>query len=319
MKEFTIGYRQAGQRLDKYLEKLLRQAPKSFIYKMLRKKNIVLNGKKASGSEILKESDSVRIWFSDETFAKFSAPDQKGEKTISAKKPDPLQCPVIYEDKDILILNKPQGMLSQKADAGDYSMNEWMIDYLLASGNLTREDLLDFRPSVCNRLDRNTSGLILAGKTVHGLQWAGTMLKDRSMQKYYRCIVKGEIRRNGYQKKYLIKDPSSNRVNILDEPITGSQPIETAWEPVSVFRGYTDLEVHLITGRSHQIRAQFSAMGYPLLGDPKYGERAENACWKKSCGIRAQLLHAYRMRFPDGRVFTADIPENFRMVLKKMV
>ena len=184
MRVLHISPKEAGQRLDKFLQKYLNQAPKSFIYKMLRKKNIVLNQKKADGSEKISEKDEVTLFLSDETVEKFTR-----QESV------PLQIPldVLYEDEHVLIMNKPAGMLSQKARAEDVSANEYVISYLIHSGQLTREDLRTFRPGVCNRLDRNTSGLILAGKSVAGLQEMSRLLKERTVQKYYLCLVKGEV------------------------------------------------------------------------------------------------------------------------------
>ena len=165
MKKLIVGTNESGQRLDKYLGKTLSEAPKSFIYKMLRKKNITLNDKKADGSEKLNVGDTVTFWLSDETFDKF-----KGVvENMSAKRlPKP---EIIYEDNQIIIMNKAPGVLSQKAAPEDVSINEMMIGWLLESGQLTKEMLQTFHPSVCNRLDRNTSGLITGGKTLAALQF----------------------------------------------------------------------------------------------------------------------------------------------------
>ncbi len=158
----------------------MNQAPKSFIYKMLRKKNIVLNKKKADGSEKIIEDDEITLFLSDETIGKFTKHEIVAEQVPLA---------VVYENTHVLIMNKPAGMLSQKASADDISANEYMISYLIHSRQLSREDLRTFRPGVCNRLDRNTSGLLLAGKTVTGLQEMSRLLKERTIQKYYLCLV----------------------------------------------------------------------------------------------------------------------------------
>lgn len=347
MKEFVISKKEAGQRMDKYLFKVLNQAPKSFIYKMLRKKNIVLNDKKATGQEVLSHDDSIKIYFSDETFDKFASelPGQKrgvenhkdsfdtgnqknGKKTVkktARKHPLP---DIVYEDEDILILNKPAGILSQKASPNDYSANEMVIDYLLESGQLSREELRTFHPSVCNRLDRNTSGLLIAGKTMRGLQQMSEQLKSRTMQKFYRCLVLGELKADAYLTGYLVKNHTANQVTISREKpkendsgntkknVEKAAYIETAYHPIAQYNGITLLEVHLITGRSHQIRAHLASIGHPILGDGKYGNRKVNQKLQKEFGIRGQLLHAYRMEFPDGRVVTAKEPELFAKVIQ---
>ncbi len=328
MKEFTVGKNESGQRLDKLLTKILSQAPKSFIYKMLRKKNIVLNDKKTAGDEKTNVGDVIKIYLADETYEKFAGVKCNGTESIkasdnanenkrkaSAKHTDQIrhllnEC-IIYEDEDILAVNKPSGVLSQKAKPEDYSVNEWLVDYLLEKGDLTKQDLLTFRPSICNRLDRNTSGLLIAGKSLLGLQRMAEYLKERSAQKYYRCIVKGHIE-DMHLKGYLVKDHSTNQVCISKTPVKDAVPIETSWRVIEEFQGSSLLEVHLITGKSHQIRAHLASVGHPILGDVKYGDKKWNEYMKKGCGVTSQLLHAYRMEFPDGRILTAPLPEEFQ-------
>lgn len=182
MQEIIISANEAGQRFDKLLGKYLNEAPKSFIYKMLRKKNIVLNGKKATGNEKLELGDHVKLFLADETIEKFSK--VKIQKTNT-------RLDILYEDENILLINKPVGMLSQKATKKDESLIEHVISYLLDTNQLEKAALRSFKPSVCNRLDRNTSGLVVAGKSLAGLQKMGALFKERTMKKYYRCLVVG--------------------------------------------------------------------------------------------------------------------------------
>ena len=205
MKEFIINENEAGQRFDKYLAKLLREAPKSFFYKMMRKKNITLNGKKATGNEKLFSGDHVKLFLSDETFEKFSGNDSAPRAHYALD--------IIYEDENILLINKPAGMLSQPADDGTPSLVEYLTGYLLKNGSLTENDLRTFRPSVCNRLDRNTSGLIAAGKSLSGLQELSGMFKSRELHKYYLCLVEGVLKEERYIKGYLAKDKKSNKAD----------------------------------------------------------------------------------------------------------
>ncbi len=315
MKSYTIQENEAGQRLDKYLRKLLADAPGSFIYKMLRKKNIVLNQNKATGSEHLAVSDVVTLFLSDETIEKFT---RKDMDTIEQLQRIPIQpaFSVIYEDEDILAMNKPAGMLSQKAKESDISANEHMIAYLLESKALSSEQLHTFRPSVCNRLDRNTSGILLAGKTLRGLQQLSAQLKSRSMEKYYRCLVKGAMVGKKRLKGYLLKDERENAVSIFENGAPNRKYIETEYECIEELGDYTLLEVHLITGRSHQIRAHLASIGHPVIGDPKYGDLTQNRIFEKAAGIQRQLLHAYRVRFSDGREIIADLPADFEAALE---
>ncbi len=303
MRSFQISDREAGQRMDKYLFRLLDQAPSGFIYKMLRKKNIVLNGKKAAGPEILKAGDEIRLYLSEETFAKFAPGFFSGTEAKNA------EIDIVYEDDDILIINKPAGLLSQKAKPGDDCANDRIIAYLLKSGQITPEELRTFHPSICNRLDRNTSGLLIAGKTMRGLQETAALLNSRSLKKYYRTLVAGEVEKEDHLSGYLRKDEKTNQVCVSkDGP---GDPIETAWRPICTYGNATLLEVELITGKPHQIRAHLAAIGHPILGDPKYGDKPLNTELKNATGLTGQLLSACRMEFPDGRVVKVDEPESF--------
>ena len=316
MQEIIVSANEAGQRFDKLLAKYLNEAPKSFIYKMLRKKNIVLNGKKATGNEKLAVGDSVKLFLADETIEKFS-------KLIVVKTKAKLD--VIYEDDNVLFINKPVGMLSQKAEAKDESLVEHIISYMLESGQLTEADLRKFKPSICNRLDRNTSGLVVAGKSLAGLQVMGELFKERTLKKYYRCLVKGKIQEKQYIKGYLKKDEATNKVSITPNEVTDSLPIETEYEPIWSNDQCTLLEVHLITGRTHQIRAHLASQNHPIIGDYKYGNRKVNDLYKEKYKLESQLLHAYRLEIPEldnelsnlsGKKFIAPLPGLFDKIAK---
>lgn len=317
MQEIKVTANEAGQRLDKLLAKYLNEAPKSFLYKMLRKKNIVLNGKKATGNEKLVCGDSVKLFLADETIAKFS-------HTVIQKTKGTLD--ILYEDSDVLVINKPVGMLSQKAEAKDRSVVEYLITYLLESGQLTEKNLRSFKPSICNRLDRNTSGLLVCGKSLKGLQRMGEIFRERSMKKFYRCIVAGEVKEAVHIQGYLVKDEKTNRVSISRTEVPGSQPIETEYRPIERLRRSTLLEVHLITGRTHQIRAHLASEGHPILGDYKYGTEAINRYYKERYQLSSQLLHAYRLEMPDkiegleqlaGKIFLAPLPKKFEQIVER--
>ena len=318
MKEFVIKSNEANQRFDKYLKKLLPNAGTSFIYKMLRKKNITINKKKATGKEIVSNGDVVNIFFSDETFEKFSTNDSELKscfETLSTLDLAGLQ--IIKETADILVANKPANMLSQKAADTDISANERLIGYLIKTNQLSYEDYKTFKPSVCNRLDRNTTGLILMGKTLNGLQELSKSLKDRSINKYYRTIVSGEISSSMTIKGYLTKNTSTNKVTITDDKISeDSQYIETAYKPVSCKNNLTLLEVHLITGRSHQIRAHLASIGHPIIGDYKYGNDSINRLYRDKYKVRHQLLHAHRIEFNDENQTIAPTPEIYSEIMR---
>ena len=316
MQEIIVTANEAGQRFDKLLVKYLNDAPKSFIYKMLRKKNIVLNDKKATGNEKLTIGDSVKLYLADETIAKFS----RTEVITTNAKLD-----IIYEDENVMMLNKPVGMLSQKAEAKDESLVEHIISHMLSTGELSPDDLRKFKPSICNRLDRNTSGLVVAGKSLVGLQKMGELFKDRSLRKFYRCFVLGEVSNRIYIKGYLTKDDRTNKVCILEKKVEGALPIETEYEPIWTNGARTLLEVHLITGRTHQIRAHLASQSHPIIGDYKYGNRKVNDEYKAKYGLESQLLHAYRMELPvltgelaniSEKHFVAPLPALFSKIIQ---
>ena len=360
MKEFKISPLNQDQKLIRYLERILKNAGSGFLYKMLRKKNITLNGKKASGNETLQAGDVVKIFFSDETFEKMSGmkfeqdmgkensvrtasnhriqTDGRKERTEKSwgegsrydggRKEDlrfpraPFLIQILYEDTDLLAVNKPSGVLSQKSDSGRASMNEYLIRYCLEEGRMTEEDLRTFRPSVVNRLDRNTSGILLFGKTMRGLHLGSELVKSHQGQKTYHCIVTGDSSRfkeNTLVKGWLLKDSKKNMVTYSTHELKNGLYME---EEVRLLRKkgpYSLLEVLLHTGRSHQIRSSLSALGCPIVNDRKYGGVSLNlktgnrlfeqeSAGKKAGSVgrnleaehRGQLLHACGLTLPNG-------------------
>lgn len=326
MIELQITNNEAGQRLDKFLGKYMKKAPKSFLYKMMRKKNIVLNGKKASGNEILVSGDLVKLFLSQETIDNFSESIKETKNRLSENRQtfQLTKAEILYEDPHILLINKPAGLLSQKAEKDSPSLTEAIIRYLLQTDQLAEASLRTFRPSVCNRLDRNTSGIVAAGKSLVGLQELSRLFKNRSLRKYYRCITKGSVRKPAHICGWLTKDSKTNTVHIADVPSEdGSLRIETEYTPLTCRNGISDLEVHLITGRTHQIRAHLAGTGHPIIGDPKYGDKRLNRFYQEKYGVKTQLLHACRLEFPDldgplsylsGKTVTAPLPMIFETV-----
>ena len=326
MQEFKIGANEAGQRFDKFLHKYLKEAGTGFLYKMLRKKNITLNKKKADGKEILSVGDEVQFFFSDETFLKIRGnvalqnPTGKRNQNLIAKNISGSDktnknmfiqyetayerlkgIEVVYENEHILLLNKPAGILSQKSEPSDLSVNEWLIGYLLRHKKISKEQLDTFKPSICNRLDRNTSGLIICGKSLMGSRQMNLLIKERKIRKYYRTFVKGKVEKGTYIKGFLKKDEKLNKVFLKESADNEKDymPIETAYEPIIYKNGCTYLEVELITGKTHQIRAHLASVGHPLLGDEKYGDKTWNRSFRKIKLPKWQLLHSYRIEFPE--------------------
>lgn len=301
MRELVVTKNEAGQRFDKYLLKYLNKAGTGFIYKMLRKKNIVLNDKKANGNEILSVEDNVKLYLSEDTIISFREDKKAGFANKSVNGLDK-KLDIIYEDDNVLLINKPCGILSQKAQKDDISINDIAVAYLLKN-NPGKEDTT-FIPSICNRLDRNTTGIIVVGKSLIGLQTMSKLFKDRTIHKYYLALVDGVIKENSLISGFLTKDSKTNKVSISKTEKKESDYIETYYEPIKYFDNMTLLKVCLITGKTHQIRAHLSSIGHPILGDYKYGNNKLNETIKKKYKVKSQLLHSYILEFPklDGEL-----------------
>ncbi|SFB67541.1 RluA family pseudouridine synthase [Butyrivibrio sp. YAB3001] len=326
MKEIVIGKNEENKRLDSFLKSYLPNASSGFLYKMLRKKSITLNDKKADGKEKLSKGDSIKIFFSDETFDKFHGKQSSHsveEGNFKALKAlGPLE--IIYEDSNILLVNKPAGVLSQKSKPSDISLNDWLIDYLVKKGDISTDELGTFKPSICNRLDRNTSGIVICAKSLLGARTMSELLKDRTVDKYYRTIVSGKIGKSSKLSGFLFKDEKKNKVFISQEDPhdTRYSYIETEFVPLeySSKNNLTLLEVKLITGKPHQIRAHLADQKTPIIGDVKYGG-------KVIAGQNFQLLHCYRVRFPKemsiefsdiaGKEYIAECPEIFDKIFRR--
>ena len=316
MKKLIIHKNEAEQRLDKFRLKYLDQAGSSFLYKMLRKKNITLNGKKAEGSERLQEGDEVTLSLAEETIAKF----RTGRKADPVPHPSTgLKLDIVYEDQNILLINKPAGVLSQKAAAADVSVNEAVVEYVRAK-QTEEERASAFRPSICNRLDRNTSGLITAGKTLAGSQFLSECFRNRLVDKYYLALVDGVMDKDLHLNNWMIKEETSNRVTVLRFPREGADRIETEIHPIQNNGVFTLVKLKLLTGKTHQLRAVLADLGHPVIGDPKYGSEEANRRIRTQTPLRFQLLHAWRLCFPklEGHFeylsessFTAPLPIKF--------
>ena len=288
MKEIIIKSDEAGQRIDKYLKKLMPEAGTGFLYKMLRKKNIDLNGAKTDGSTILSSGDHIRIFFSDETYAKMQGGNNGNKKNITepADKSgkSSINIPVILETEDVIFLNKPAGILSQESEKGQISVNDFLrLHYGKNGGTYT--------PSVCNRLDRNTSGLLLAAKTYAGSRLVSDLIKTHSVRKKYLAIAEGEMTGEGVLNGYLVKDHERNIVCIKKSG-EEKDAVRTGYKVLGQKGGFSVVEVELITGKSHQIRAHLSSIGHPLAGDIKYGGQPYK-------GVKYQLLHSWKLVLSD--------------------
>lgn len=322
MRELVVQQGEGNQRLDKFLGKYMEQAPKSFFYKMLRKKNIKLNGKKAEGNEKLEVGDKITLFLSEETIESFRVSSkQSTKKTENTRKIR--QIPIIYEDQHIIFMNKPSGLLTQRADKKEDSLNDWLLTYV--EMNRKQEGNIRVKPSVCNRLDRNTSGLVIGGISLVGLQTMTQLLKERRVQKYYLAIVRGQVKSSSYLKGWMKKDEKRNKIVMVSKEEEGAMYIETTYEPLCVGRDVTLLKVGLITGRTHQIRGHLASIGHSIVGDTKYGEQQCNRIFRERYGVQDQLLHAYQIKFEQvvgelsylsNKSYQAPIPRLFGKVMQ---
>ena len=324
MTEIRISSREAVQRIDIYLKKYFPLAPGSFIYKMLRKKNITLNGKKAAGSEIIKNGDVIKLFLSDETISSFrrkgeTVPDKESSAGAGSVSSGSGSMTVLYEDGDIALFVKPAGMLSQPGNGHELSAADLIPEILLSSGCLHEDDLRAFHPAPLNRLDRNTSGILLCGLSMKGAQTISRLIRSGEMKKEYLAIVQGNGLKDGTYSAYAVKDPKHNRMLLSSQPSKNAVDMVTGFHVLGTSDHFSLVKATLITGRTHQIRAQLSWLGFPVAGDRKYGTGSAGSESFPKPG--RQMLHAFRVTFPEntdpcpeisGKIFTADVPDDFR-------
>ena len=282
MKKIIITKQDENQRIDKYLLKIFADTSMSFIYKMIRKKNIKLNDKKANGNEILKNGDEIKLFFSDESFAKLTRKEKQTETQIDID--------IVYEDEDIIVCNKPIGLLSQP-DGKNSSLVDGLEQYLYV------DNISGFNVGICNRLDRNTSGLIVAGKSIVGLQLVNSAFANREVEKIYHTIVLGVLEKEEILEGYISKDIEKNMV-FTSNQIDGVY-IKTILSPICNNNEYTFLEVRIITGKTHQIRYHLSSINHPIIGDEKYGDKKTNKYFREKYNLKSHLLHCYKIKFVE--------------------
>ena len=292
MKEFTIGPNDAGQRLDRFLAKAVPLLPASLAQKYIRIKRIKRNGGRAERDTRLEAGDVLQLYINDEFFDK--PREDNAYLTVATPKLN-----IVYEDEHILLVDKRPGLAVHPHDGAEYgrTLIDHIQSYLYQKREWRPREENAFTPALCNRIDRNTGGIVIAAKTAEALRVLNQKIKDREMDKRYLAIVEGAPKpRDGSLKGYLFKDAKKNRVFVTDTPQTGSKSCQTNYKTITSARGLTLVECELITGRTHQIRAQFAHAGHPLLGDGKYGKL------DKRFDRNYQALYSYKLTFD----FTTD-------------
>lgn len=307
-----IGKNEQDQRLDKFLRKYLGNAPLSLIYKAIRK-DVKVNGKRAREDTILRQGDIVTLYMKEEAVEAF----RRKTRISSARR----QFKVAYEDENIIVVEKPYGLLTHgdKTEKKHHLTNQ-VIDYLIKEGDYNPRLEKTFVPAPVNRLDRNTTGLVLFGKNGVSLRELNRCIREKDrIRKFYLTIVAGEVRRELHLVDRMVKDCDKNRITVTPQGEQGRE-METIARPVKTRDGYTLMEVEIITGRTHQIRAHLAKAGCPVIGDMKYGRPGVNRRVRQRFGLQAQLLHAYRLCFSgcegelsylNGREIKAALPEDF--------
>ena len=321
LKKLVITKNDANQRIDKYLKKLLVNAPSNFIYKMFRKKDIKVNGKRVNEKYILAEGDILEMFLYEDKFKEFTAEKSiyEVEKTFK----------VLYEDKNILIVDKPAGLLvHEDANESINTLTNQVLSYLASKNELDLSRENTFMPGPVHRLDRNTSGIVIFGKTLAALQDLNEMIKLRHcIEKSYLTICKGNLSTPRHLKGYMVKLEDKSQVKLVNKDYPGALTMETLVKPIKSKNDFSLVEVILVTGRMHQIRVHLASIDHPIIGDRKYGDFKLNKTIKNTFGLNNQLLHAYKIKFVktigtlkylQDKEIVCNVPKQFEKIVKTL-
>ena len=310
MISFIIKKEEEGQTLEKFVKKVLSEAPLSFIYKLFRKKDVKVNGHWQDKKYIISSGEEVSIYITDSQLEEF-------KRQIESKQVEDISNWIIYEDENVLLINKPRGVLVQKNSEDSNALDEMVISYLVNKGEYNPNKNLGYKPAPAHRLDRNTAGIVVFGKNIATLRYLSEALNDKSVvSKRYLALVKGEIDKDGEINAPLLKNSKSQRVSVSNE----GKPSITRYKVVETFKGYTLLEVELLTGRTHQIRVHMAYINHPVIGDSKYGDYELNKLLESKYNFKNQFLEAYQLDFHklnnplkylSGRSFKISLNDEF--------
>ena len=318
MQKFIISEKESGQTLEKYVRKVLKDAPLSFVYKLFRKKDIKVNGHWEKEKYILSSGEEVSIYITDSQLEEF-------KKKVDFKNLEDISNWIIYEDKNILLLNKPRGVVVQKDDKDFIALDEMVISYLMNKGEYDPNKDLGYKPAPSHRLDRNTAGIVIFGKNLETLQELAKLVSNKDkLEKKYLALVKGVVESEGEISLPLEKNSSSGKVYVSDN----GKPALTRFKRVKVIKDkYSLVEVELLTGRTHQIRVHFASIEHPVIGDSKYGDFSLNKEIENKYRFKNQFLLAYSLRFNriDGplsyltnKSFKISLPKELDELLLKL-
>lgn len=302
-----IGSNEAGQRLDKFLRKLLKDVPLSAIFKGLRKGDIRVNGSKQKEKYSLQEGDIVTIKYIQSNTKKEQKAKQERFKQV-----DSSSLRIIYEDDNMVLVEKWPGVLVHADEKdGPVTLNDYVLSYLFKKGDYVPENEITFTPAPCNRLDRNTSGIVFFGKNFESLKLLNEMIRERKVKKYYCALVKGRIKDGKYE-AFITKDEGNNKAKVFLESRKNTKKISMDVKTLESNGAFSLIEIELITGRSHQLRAHLAFLGNPIIGDPKYGAKDLNSFFENKFGLNYQFLYAYKVIFKD-------VPEKFMYIKNKTI